>query len=275
MIEASAGRHVFVAGTHRSGSTFTASMLALAPGTAPVFESLSPIHPDKTKVHFEYFFQYVGPENEERYLPVRDYWRAITGARLVVKEPTGTFAAEWMADRAGMTPVITIRHPAAFVGSTRRLGGRYQVEDLLNQPLLMKRYLAALEEELRNAAGVEDQVVQQSLLWKAVYSVVSDLCERRRDWCFVRHEDLSRRPLEEFGRLYTRLGLRMTEEVRAGIRQHTERTGPYDAPAIDDIRRRSAAHLRDWEKLLSRDEVDRVRQITGPVAERFYGPEDW
>lgn len=266
--------HIFVTGTHRSGSTFTASMLALAPGTGPLFESMSPLHPDPTQLHFEYYFQYIGPENEQRYLPLLTSWGR-GNRRLVIKEPTGTFAAEWVADRVGLAPVITIRHPAAFVGSTRRLGWAYGVQELLDQPHLMRRYLAPLERELREAADDPDQIVQQALLWKAVYSVVADLRERRPEWSFVRHEDLSRRPLEEFARLYARLGLEMTERVRAGIREHTERRGPYDPPAMDDIRRNSSAHLRDWEKWLSRDEVARIRAITGEVADRFYDPGDW
>lgn len=266
--------HIFVTGTQRSGSTFTASMLALAPGTGPLFEPLNPLHPDRDRPLFRYYFQYLGPENEEPFLPLLQTLGK--GAlRLVIKEPTGVFAAEWMADRLGMTPVITIRHPAAFVASCRRLGWSYGVDELLDQPLLLQRYLGSLEAELRAARDADDQVLHLALLWKAVYGVVDELRTRRPEWCFLRHEDASRRPLEEFRRLYDRLGLEMTPEAEAGIREHTTRPGDYAPPEFDDIRRHSAAHVRDWERLLDPADVARIRRITAPVADRFYGPQDW
>ena len=265
--------HIFVCGTQRSGTTFTASMLALAPGTGPLFEPLNPLHPDKSRVLFQYFCQYVGPEPEEPYLPLPKDWGH--GRRLVIKEPTGTFAAEWMADRLGMTPVICIRHPAAFVASCRRLDWGYHVDDMLAQPHLVKRYLAPLADEMRAAQGDPDPIRHLALQWKAVYTVVDDLRQRRPDWCFVRHEDLSRRPVEEFRKLYGRLGLEFTPKVQKGIEEHTQRKGPYAPPPMEDIRRNSSAHLRDWERLLAPEAVERVRAITGSVASRFYDDAGW
>lgn len=266
--------HIYVCGTQRSGTTFTASMLALAPGTGPLFEPLNPLHPDRDKPLFLYYFQYLGSENEGPFLPLLETWGP--GLRLVIKEPTGIFAAEWMADRLGMTPVVTIRHPAAFVASCSRLGWRYGVDELLDQPLLMQRYLAPMEEELRAAEGLQDDpILQLALLWKAVYGVVDDLRRGRPDWCYVRHEDLSRNPMEEFEKLYARLGLEMTPRAREGIREHTSRKGDYAPPEFDDIRRDSARHVRDWERLLEPEDIARIRRITEPVAERFYDAGDW
>lgn len=270
--------HVLVTGTHRSGTTFVASMLALAPGTRPLFEALSP-----ARGPFEKWFQYIGVENESAWREplsralargrgLLGSWRA---ERLVVKEPTAVFAAEWMADRLGMTPVLTLRHPAAFVASNRRLGWAYHVQDLLDQPLLLQGYLAGMEDELRRAAASPDQVVHLGLLWKAVYGTVADLQRRRPGWVFLRHEDVSLRPVPVLEEVYRRLGLEMTPEARRAIVEHTTRPGPYGPPDVADIHRDSAAHLRDWERLLAPEEVARLRELTEPVASRFYADADW
>lgn len=293
-------KHILVTGTHRSGTTFVASMLALAPGTSPLFEILSPAHPDETQVHFEKWFQYVGRENEERYLEplrralglrpglveslrgarglrqaagrVKD---ALSAPRIVLKEPTAAFAAEWMADRLGMSPVLTIRHPAGFVASNRRLGWAYHLQDLVDQPLLLRGFLAGMEGEIRAALASPEQIVHLSVLWKAVYRTVADLRRRRPEFVFVRHEDVSLRPVEVLGQVYARLGLEMTPRARTGIVSHTTRQGPYGPPAVDDIHRNSADHVRDWERLLEPGEAARIRALTEPVASEFYGDRDW
>jgi hypothetical protein len=282
--------HLLVTGTHRSGSTFVASMLALAPGTSPLFEILSPANPDKSRVRFEHWFQYVGRENEERYLEplrrtlgmapglatrLRSLLQRTSSRRIVVKEPTAPFAAEWMAERLAMVPVLTIRHPAAFVASNRRLGWTYNLTDLLDQPLLLRHYLPDLEAEVRSAVASQEQLVHLSVLWKCVYWVVDGLRRRHPDWVFVRHEDVSRRPVSEFEALYRRLGLTMTPEARATIEEYTTRRGPYPPPEVADIRRNSSAHLRDWTRLLEPGEAERVRELTEPVAALFYADEDW
>lgn len=265
-------QHVLVTGTHRSGTTFVGSMLALAPGTRPLFEVLSP-----ARGPFERWFQYVGPENEGRYRePVRRLLRpGFLRRRLVVKEPTAPFAAEWLADRFGVSPVFMIRHPAAFVASNRRLGWAYHLQDLLDQPLLFRRFLPGLEEEVRGAAGSAEQLVHLSVLWKCVYRYVDELRRRRPAFVFLRHEDVSLRPVEELSAVFLRLGLALTPEARAGIVEHTTRQGPYGPPEVADIRRDSRAHLRDWERLLEPGEPARIRELTEPVAGAFYSDSDW
>ena len=66
----------------------------------------------------------------------------------------------WYAQRLGCRVVVSVRHPASFVGSWRRLGWTAHLEELLAQPLLMRDLLGPYADELRAANDSTDPVVR-------------------------------------------------------------------------------------------------------------------
>ena len=65
----SANQPILVTGAHRSGSTWTGKMLALAPRVAYIHEpfNMDYAHPGKCTAHFPYRFTYITTENEAAY----------------------------------------------------------------------------------------------------------------------------------------------------------------------------------------------------------------
>ena len=87
-----------------------------------------------------------------------------------------------------------VRSPLAVISSWKRLGWDFDFANLLDQPALMRDWLAPFEPEMRASLSSSWQLVDRvALLWRVIYSVVAD--ERFPKAYLLRHEDLSQRPV--------------------------------------------------------------------------------
>jgi hypothetical protein len=283
-------------------------MLALAPCVGYIHEPFSPRTPAGiSPAPFERYFTVVTSENEDRYLPglertldfrydvgaqlraargprdvlrgARDCIRTVrprlSGARPLVKDPIALLSAEWLADRFGMDVVVLIRHPGAFAASLQRLGWRHSFATFLDGdrvPAVLEPYEHEIREQAREPGDV---LTQAALLWRVLYNAVSGYRERRPDWEFLRHEDVSLQPLETFERLYGRLGLRLTGRARSAIERASAPENPHELSRPHAVELDSAASLGRWREQLAPDEIQTLRERTSDVWPRFYSDEDW
>jgi hypothetical protein len=284
-------------------------MLALAPHVGYIHEPFNPTTDAGISGRpFVRFFQYVTPDNEALCAPhleralrfsydLRSQLRTVRSARAagrtavdfvtfarqrvskarpIVKDPIAVFSAGWLADRFEMEVVVTIRHPAAFVASFTGLGYRHDFNTFLAEPQLLVDYLGPYESEIRRFAEQPgDPVDEAILLWRLVYHTVARYRAERPAWVFVRHEDLSREPVERFRELYRALGLEFTDEARDEIAEHSSAENPERLQESHAIRLDSRASLSGWRRSLTEDQVLRIREGTSDVAPAFYGDDDW
>jgi hypothetical protein len=306
-----AERPILVTGAHRSGTTWVGRVLAASesPPLGYLWEPFNPRHrPGTFPVRFPRYFEYLCSENGApyveplraalafRYRPgaelrslhgpkdaarmARDWVRFARDRRrcaaALVKDPIALFSSEWLAATFGMRVVVMIRHPAAFAVSIRRRNWRHRFADFLDQPLLMRDFLAPHEPQLRAAAERRPAILDEAiLLWNVLYSTVATFQERHPDWIYLRHEDVSVSPLERYRDLYRSLGLAWTPPVERLVRETSSASNPGDARRADAIRRASAAQVRAWTAHLSPEETERVRRGTEPLWRRFYDDGDW
>jgi Sulfotransferase family len=305
-----APRPILVTGAHRSGSTWVGRMIARSPNTRYIHEPFNPdaFRPGICAARFEREFAYVCPENaasceddlrrclEFRYR-LAESLRAVRSAgdaartardlgrfafsrwrraRPVVKDPHAVFSAEWLAPTFRMDVVVIIRHPAAFVGSLKKARWEFRFEQFLEQPLLMQHHLSGFRTEIEALATRKADIVDQGiLLWNVIYDVIRGYRNRHPDWIFVRHEDLSREPLSAFFDIFQRLGLECTGSVRRAIADFSGPHNPGEQHSGGHIRRDSASNIWNWKKRLTPEEIERVRERTEAIADRFYSDEDW
>lgn len=284
-------------------------MLARAPGVGYLHEPFNPTTDAGISGRvFTRFLQYVTAENEQQYATTLERalhfsydlrrqlpavrspralartlvdltrfgaWRA-TRARALVKDPIAVFSAPWLAERFGMDVVVTVRQPAAFVASLKRLGWRHDFSSLAEQHRLLADHLAPYESDIRRYARAPGDVVDESiLLWRMIYHTVDSYRSAHPEWQFVRHEDLSRDPLEGFARLYGVLDLELTTRARAAITAHSATTNPEHLTRAHAVRLDSRASLDGWRRILTPDEVRRVRTGVSDVAPAFYPETEW
>jgi hypothetical protein len=300
---------ILVTGTHRSGTTWVGKMLAADAGTAYISEPLNVLHrPGVFRAKVKYWYQYICEENEKEYIPAFEellefdyhFWDEIRslrsrrdvlrmgrdffifynglmrGHRPLLKDPFAVFSTPWFARRLNCKVVVTVRHPAAFASSLKRLNWPFDFQDLLAQPLLMRDHLEPYREEMESMRS-EDVIGQAALLWKLIYRSVQATRDSNPDFIIVRHEDLSRDPIPGYEALYTALGLEFTPRVEKTILNSSSSENPRESSRKDiyNIKLDSRASLDNWKKRLTVEEIERVRKITEEISALYYSDAEW
>lgn len=308
--ESTAGRQpLLVTGMARSATSWVGKILLASGEFGYVDEPFNLVSPPGTvRVPVLYWYAYVTSENEDTVLqeltdlaafryPLRrelarcrrpaevlhtaKMWRRSVrsrGLRPLVKAPHAVFSAEWFQRRLNSQVVIIVRHPAAVVSSWKRLGWGFDLSNLLSQPALVRDWLGPMAEEMKTALTEgQDAIDCIALLWRAIYSAVAEYQSRFPAFIVVRHEDLSRRPADEFAALYRRLGLTCSKEVADVISASTNRRNPEQLTVRDAYRTavNSAANVDAWKRRLTMEEAARIRALTAPVASHFYADAEW
>jgi hypothetical protein len=174
--------------------------------------------------------------------------------------------------------VVIVRHPAAFASSIKLDGWTHPFSHFLNQPALIEDHLAPFREEIEAFARDEHDILDQAaLLWRLVHHTIADYRTRHPDWTVVRHEDLSRNPLESFGAIFEALDLPYTEEVQEAILQSTNQSNPVDRDERGRrfLTRDSRANIDNWRRRLTPAEIARIRTRVADVSPLFYGDDEW
>jgi len=311
---------ILVTGAHRSGTTWVGRMLAADPLIAYISEPLNVVHrPGVFRAKVPHWYQYICDGNEGEYLSafqqlldfdyhlwdeirslrsLKDFLRMgrdfrvfsnglMHGQRILIKDPFAVFSAPWFAKKLNCKVVVTVRHPAAFAHSLKRLNWPFDFNDLLDQSLLMRDHLEPYQDEMR-AIKSDDIVGQAALLWKVVYhSVHSTLRhgfasqdgarEVNPDFIVVRHKDLSRDPANGYRALYASLGLDYTPRVEEIILNSSSSDNPAELSRkkTHSVKLDSLASVDNWKKRLTVDEIKRVREITEEVSHLYYSDSEW
>jgi hypothetical protein len=304
-------RPILVTGIHRSGSTWLGQTLARSRDVIYIAEPFNPEHPpgicDLARDHW---LLYVCDENQERFAPALDHtmalsysalaqwrhdsswtglrqligeWRDVraarrTGKRVLLKDPIALFSAPWLARRYQMQVVVLIRHPAAFAASWKRVRWNFDYENLVAQPALLRDLLAPFETQIRDYARKPPDFIDSAIMqWNLAHHAIGIFERQHPEWIFVRHEDLSADPVAAFERLFPRIGLDFTDDVRRWIANVTAPTNPVDADegVIHQIVRDSAATRKSWKRKLDAGEIQRIRRGVEPIASRYYDDCEW
>lgn len=300
---------ILVTGSHRSGSTWTGRIISAAPHVGYIHEPFNiGINTGVNPKPLDYWFRYISAENEEDYYPAlnrvlhyeypfcRNIRRAGTlknAARIVrnqglsllhkinndrplVKDPIAVFSAEWLHTAFDMNVLVLIRHPAAFCSSLKIKDWKFSFNNLLKQPLLMERYLQPFEEEINEYAENEKNVIEQAiLLWNCIHHVINIYQEKYPGWLFMRHEDLSTDPVNQFHLIFKNLDLEFTQKVKNRIHETSGSHNPAEQQEKSPFKRDSKENIKNWKKRLTREEISLIRKKTSGIADLFYTKDEW
>jgi hypothetical protein len=302
-------RPILITGMPRSGTTWVGRVLCAGNGAGYLNEPFNlATSPGTIRVPLDHWYPYVTAENEGEIFGAlepllrfeyplarelrrcRTYndlvhtlkmWRSSVRGRArrpLVKEPHAVFSAEWFARRLRSDVVVTVRHPAAVVSSWKRLDWSFDFANLLGQPALVRDLLGPFRSDMERALEPSHDLVDRvALLWHVVYRTVAGYRERFPDFHIVRHEDLSREPMDRYRALYEALGLPLTREAENAITAASSAANPKETSVENphETRLDSRATLTSWKRRLSDDEVDRIRKVTEETATLFYGGDEW
>ena len=294
---------LLITGAHRTGTTWVGKMLS-AGGYAYVSEPLNVLHrPGVMRAPVRKWYTYITRENEADFLPAfqrtlalrynllaeltslrsrHDFLRMgrdlaiflrgrISGHPALLKDPFAVFSLPWFTERLNCRIVVTVRHPAAFASSLKRLNWPFDFKDLLDQSLLMCDHLEPVRADMERIAA-DDLIGQAALLWKMVYKVVHADSQRISSILIVRHEDLSLDAVAGYARVFESLGLAYPERVQDVIRNSSSSENPAELSRqkVHSVKLDSRANLDNWKKRLTAEEISRIRSMTEDVANLYY-----
>jgi hypothetical protein len=188
----------------------------------------------------------------------------------VIKDPTGALMTEYLHVHFGVQPVIVIRHPLSFVASLKRVNWWPDVHKLVRQDTLFRDYLAS------NPAFWEtnwkDPIESASAHWRLLHTILRDQANRYPGWTFVKLEEVSQYPIQEFKRLYKNLALPWSEAVERRILKMTKETGSGEARGnrVQDLKRNSSRIFDLRIDSLNAKERRRVFDIVKEIALDYY-----
>ena len=300
---------ILVTGAHRTGTTWVGKMLSADPHTAYISEPLNRLHrPGVLGACVEHWYTYISDKNDAAFLSAftellgfhyhlwdemkslrssRDFFRMgrdlgtfLRGRtlhqRALLKDPFAVFSLPWFVERLNCQVVVTVRHPAGFASSLKRLNWPFDFNNLLGQPLLMQDYLEPYRRAMQEVKA-DDILGQAALLWVMVYQAVHSIRQRIPSVQVVRHEDLSLDPLSGYRTLYGSLGLDFTSRVEQIIlnSSSSENPGEVSRKKVHAVKLDSRANLDNWKRRLTSDEITRVRRLTEEVAHIYYPEVEW
>ncbi|MCC7119401.1 MAG: sulfotransferase [Anaerolineales bacterium] len=300
---------ILVTGAHRSGTTWVGKMLAANPQTAYLSEPLNVLHrPGVFHAPVKFWYLHIHAQNEAEYLPAfrnllsyqydlpaeikslrsrkdllrmgRDWFTFVKGKTYnqtpLLKDPFALFSIPWFIQKLNCRVIVTVRHPAGFASSLKRLNWSFDFQNLLNQPSLMQ-ILSATDRAEMLAASPNDVIGQAALLWKLIYRFAHAARSLFPSIQLVRHEDLSLNPLVEYENLYRSLNLEFTAQVKDTILNSSASENPTRLAKnkTHSVKLDSKAAMNNWKQLLTAEETNRIRQMTEGVSQLFYAAEDW
>jgi Sulfotransferase family len=303
---------IFVTGTPRSGTTFVGKVLSLPLTVNYVHEPFNPycglegidrlyLYESTSKSHaavrgdvidriFKHDFTF-----KTAYFKDDPHWKTIlkrvVGPRsawsrrfaklnpfhktMIIKDPIGCLLTEYLVEHYDVKPVIMFRHPAAVVASTLRLGWEMTLNPIREQQQLVQDYFADDLDFL--SAPRNDAVEETAAAWRALNKVLLQQASRHPDWIVLRHDDLSRNPVEHFRTLYRTLGLPWTPRIERKVIRLTNRENPVAAPSgqVHQFKRNSAELLNHGLNSLSKEQREKIYEITRDVALQLYTEESF
>ncbi|MEO2064660.1 MAG: sulfotransferase domain-containing protein [Christiangramia sp.] len=294
-------RPILITGSHRSGSTWIGNIISSANNVFYVQEPFN-ISIKRDNSPCVYWFEYVDGKTDPEKIKFKEYIESFytfdskfllketlqvhsvkgfldilkdskkrSFNRALIKDPIAIMSAEWMYSNLNCDVIVSIRHPAAFVASLKIKGWEFDFNNFLQQDSLMNSYLYDFKTEIKYFSIDKYNIIEQgALLWNIIYSTVINYQKKYENrWVFVKHEDLSSQPINEFEKIFSFLDLEMNEGVKNWINETT------NSKSKTGFKRNSKENINAWKNRLNESEIAYIKERTRPVWHHFYTEEDW
>ena len=292
-IGAPIGRPLFITGNGRSGTSWIGEALGYGPGKLYYRE---PCHPNRNGLSTEQadavWSRYVPANSQDPFFDrtLNDafngqWWsqsglapnalkaRFLTSPRIIIKEVAAFLSLEWVSARWSPDVLMIIRHPGAYVASVNNLDQQAEelsrFENLRNNPVLHKKYLAPFAEHL---ASLKHPAEVTSASWAIRNFIVLQDHKAHPEWALIKYEDVATDPLSQFEALYKRFDLDWSDHISSWVKEKStsESAGKFTTS------RNSASRIHAWKAKLDAEQIDQIRNAIAPFDLPYYDNDaDW
>lgn len=304
-----APRPLLVTGVPRSGTTWLARLLALAPGTALTGrEPMNPGNGDYALGHTLTgwtMLQHLSPR-QGRLLRLaysglnpwvygrygeRQSLAPLPWTRVVVKDPFAMLSVPTLVRETGAVPVLIYRHPGAALASYRRMGWTPDVGQLRTLLAGIRTSSSPQWASDPSPGVISDPVRAMGWFWSTLHllaltdtrppgwSEEAGGADRPPPIRVVSHEELALGGPSALRRLYDSLGLRWHPRAGAALAPSSGgSSGPWGRPVgesgaptiLHDFAREPASVATAWRSVLSATEIDAMDGAAGDVYRRLH-----
>jgi hypothetical protein len=282
-------RPIFLSGIPRTGSSWTAEMLARGGVVRYLYEPLTQTANQRPPREHQLQRYLKGDSDAPDYAAVWDellsmrnlmrrrYLLARTPShlryapvpqRLLIKEVSCSLALEWIETHLRAQIVVLLRHPCGSIASGLRMqkAGHWvgSLDALLGDEGLMRDYFEADRDWLRGLPP--EPLEQMAAIYGMTYKVVGQQLERHPEWTVVTHRSLCLDPVGVFRRLFEAVDLPFGPKVE----QHLCGTTGADQDGLFSLSRVSSEEPDKWKRELTPGQIDRVAEIVARFRLPFY-----
>lgn len=273
---------ILVTGVPRSGTTWTARLLAGAPGTA--LAGREPMNPRGRQYALGHtldgWTRLTDLSNRQRRLlraaykglnpmvyskfGTRQWAGPLPRTRLVVKDPYGLLSMPAIVAETAALPVVIYRHPGAILASYQRVGWQPRLDEVVT---LVAAARAANEQlpDLPDLAGLESMsgAAQMGLFWSVLHEFA--LADAARSGAlFVSHAELASGGVGAGRVLADRLRLTWSSAMTAELTKESGKSGVGpESTQLHNFDRAPAEVAQEWRSKLSTQDIEAVEAVAG------------
>lgn len=273
---------IFLLGHDRSGSSWIGSMLGLAKNTIYLHE---PINETASKIgNWSLYHSYLqAGQRSQPHEKIYDLATRGIGVRnlrlseckqvlfsspkIIIKETGGMLLGEWLQSKYGGKIIALFRHPAPLILSNLKMS-------CANAEMWLKRFLQndqiVARHEIANGLSriTPKSIVEQfTVVYCIRYKILIDQLARNPEWIQIFYEDFCLEPEVEFEKLFNKVGLEYSQNVKNRILETTMRDESNKAFGKYRI---SKNQVFAWRGNVSREMEREIRTITDAFEMPIY-----
>lgn len=266
---------LLITGSHRSGSTWIGKVFESSGYFTYIDE---PFNLDGSKDRLnglKYWFEYTG-QNTHFIKQLQD---KLSCEKIpLFKDPIAFFSVDTFIEALDSNVLISVRHPAAFVSSLKRLGWKHDFNHFLKQEELMETMLYPLREQIIKFSAMEQNIIDQGiLLWNIIYLNALKYKQKYDHIYMTTHENLSLDPVNEYRKIFNYFDYEFNDAVIEYIRKTSSAENETEAKnnVVHQLERNSKENIHTYKTRLTSQELNHIRQHTEMIAHCFYDATSW
>lgn len=268
-------KSLLITGSHRSGSTWIGKVFE----SSGLFHYIDePFNIDGTKDKLDglnYWFEYTKNNIDI----INQLKNKLNQPKIpLFKDPIAFFSTETFYKELNSNILISVRHPAAFVSSLKRLGWQHDFNHFLKQEELMETLLYPFRDKIIKFSIMEQNIIDQGiLLWNIIYLNALKFKQKHNDIYLVTHEKLSLNPIEEFKNIFNELKYEFNEQVVEYINLTTNSNNEIEVKnnVVHQLNRNSKENINTFKTRLTQEELLYIKKHTQEIAHIFYDANSW